>query len=59
MSVQQEHLSRQVDEQRQMTHAISQPAIHTGICFLLFLTALYRPCNFCALRFIFSKEFFF
>ncbi|EJW76447.1 hypothetical protein WUBG_12644, partial [Wuchereria bancrofti] len=29
MSVQQEHLSRQVDEQRQMTHAISQPAIHT------------------------------
>uniref|UniRef100_A0A8R1TPV7 Calponin-homology (CH) domain-containing protein n=1 Tax=Onchocerca volvulus TaxID=6282 RepID=A0A8R1TPV7_ONCVO len=29
MSVQQENLSRQVDEQRQMTHAISQPAIHT------------------------------
>ncbi|MCP9265222.1 Short spindle protein 4 [Dirofilaria immitis] len=31
MSVQQENLSRQVDEQRQMTHAISQPAIHTEL----------------------------
>ncbi|VDN02096.1 unnamed protein product [Thelazia callipaeda] len=29
MCLQQEHLSRQVDEQRQMTHATSQPAIHT------------------------------
>lgn len=48
MSVQQEHLTRQVDEQRQMTHAISQPAIHTGIS-LLFFPVSPLPCNFSAL----------
>lgn len=47
MSVQQEHLSRQVDEQRQMTHAISQPAIHTGIFNSFFLiTSLIKFCHF-------------
>uniref|UniRef100_A0A915A6K4 Patronin n=1 Tax=Parascaris univalens TaxID=6257 RepID=A0A915A6K4_PARUN len=34
MSLQQEHLTRQVDGQRQMSHATSQPAIHSDFMYL-------------------------
>ncbi|VDN51643.1 unnamed protein product [Dracunculus medinensis] len=35
MSIQQEHLTRQFDGQRRMTHATSQPSIHSGhLCIL-------------------------
>ncbi|KHN88370.1 Short spindle protein 4 [Toxocara canis] len=34
MSLQQEHLTRQVDGQRQMSHATSQPAIHSDFMYM-------------------------
>ncbi|VDK24330.1 unnamed protein product, partial [Anisakis simplex] len=34
MSFKQEHLTRQVDGQRQMSHAISQPAIHSDLMYM-------------------------